>query len=184
MFLAVRQPLHLVQIRNRTQLSPNGPVPNLSQKTGPDPAIAPKPTALPLSSVNGILDMPSTFPTRPEAGSRQKTATTRKPSGFRCNADHFLRKRNGNTPFRQRLSWWSGISTDRTVFPDQSHAPCWRSLMQDQMARSTLIFTRNGRLAIDSWYFIFASHSAEKESLLNQGDSQSVPKWTFSEVKK
>ena len=39
---------------------------------------------------------------RAKALSRHKTTITRKQPSFRCNADHFLRKRNGNTPLRQR----------------------------------------------------------------------------------
>jgi hypothetical protein len=52
------------------------------------------------------------------------------------------------------------------------------------MARSTGIFTQTPAAAIDSWYFIFASHSVEKEMLLNQGDSWPAAKWTSGRAEK
>jgi hypothetical protein len=41
-----------------------------------------------------------------------------------------------------------------------------------------------GASTIDSSYFIFASHSGEKESLLNQGDSQTGTKRGSRKAKK
>jgi hypothetical protein len=131
-----------------------------------------------------ILDMRSTLPQQAQhlirAQNRHHAETGRSPMQCRLLYE--------KTEWKHSVPAKVGVLDRHLCRPDHLFRPvpppCWRSLMQDQKPRSTLIFTRNRRMAIDSCYFIFASHSAEKESLLNQGDSQAVPKWTFRDEKK
>lgn len=44
----------------------------------------------------------SFIPSEPQGPFKAQIVITRKQPSFRCNADHFMRKRNGHTPLRQR----------------------------------------------------------------------------------